>query len=81
MPRAIYRENGTRHDAMREYLGRIICEWYSRDGGGVGARGWEVSHINLSTFVNGSGNLLIHLFNIKVAQDPKKWQGGGGAGS
>lgn len=40
-----------------------------------------MSHINLSTFVNGSGNLLIHLFNIKVAQDPKKWQGGGGAGS
>lgn len=37
-----------------------------------------MSHINLSTFVNGSGNLLIHLFNIKVAQDPKKWQGGGG---
>lgn len=43
-----------------------------------------MSHINLSTFVNGSGNLLIHLFNIKVAQEQSKWEGGqavNGAGS
>lgn len=36
-----------------------------------------MSHINLSTFVNGSGNLLIHLFNIKVAQEQNKSEGGG----
>lgn len=77
MPRAIYRENGTRHDVLREYLARIICEWSSERGGGrggVGGRG--LSHINLSTFVNGSGNLLIHLFNNKVAQEQGKWREG-----